>query len=625
MSGDAPGPGDAVTAASEPDVSSRRFVIWGDNALARRLVGELMDRYNAQVTAIVAAAGANQAPDIAELAPANGDPTLRPVVVVAPRLSPEVFRHAGLADAAALALVNQDDVANVDAALIAREVNPTVRIVVRMFNPILGEGIAAMLGDCEVLSGSEIAAPAFVAAALGDGTPTYIRLPDEFLTVARRADVEDLHPDDVVCGLAIADGEEDPVILPEDENTADLVLVRAYGSPPRQHRRRRSPSLRFARLLFGRKLRLALAAVTVLFAIGTATLAAARHISPWQAAYLTLLTSLGGANADLGVPAVEQVTEVLLALLGVALIPALTALVVEVVVKARLARNAGGLTEPVSDHVIVVGLGNVGTRVIRELHDFGLDLVGVDRSANARGVPAARDLGIPVIIGNANSTETLRAASVETCRALVVVSTDDVTNLETALLGRAIHAKHQQTAAGWPQLPGGTADTGKLRVVLRLFDEDFAGRVKRAFDIDSSRSVSYLAAPAFAAAMVGREVIGTISVGRRVLLVAELSIGAGSELEGKLCPDVGRPNEVRLIAVRGRYGQTFWSRPDRRELVRTEQILVVATRAGLAALLRRTTGVPNPPPLHEPEPLRLLTLYGHRTGEHDQVAGPPHE
>jgi Trk K+ transport system NAD-binding subunit len=247
----------------------------------------------------------------------------------------------------------------------------------------------------------------------------------------------------------------------------------------------------------------------------------------------------------------------------------------------------------------------------------------VDRSANARGVPAARDLGIPVIIGNANSTETLRAASAETCRALVVLSTDDVTNLETALLGRAIHAKHQQTAAGRPQLPGATGATGKLRVVLRLFDEDFAGRVKRAFDIDSSRSVSYLAAPAFAAAMVGREVIGTISVGRRALLVAELSVGAGSELEGKLCPDVSRPHEVRLIAVRGRYGQTFWSRPDRRELVRTEQILVVATRAGLAALLRRTTGMPNPPPMLEPKPLRLLTLYGQRTADHDQVAEQP--
>ena len=62
--------------------------------------------------------------------------------------------------------------------MMAREVSPTVRIVVRIFNPVLGEGVAAMLGDCDVLSGSEIAAPAFVAAALGDDTPRYVRLPD---------------------------------------------------------------------------------------------------------------------------------------------------------------------------------------------------------------------------------------------------------------------------------------------------------------------------------------------------------------------------------------------------------------------------------------------------------------
>jgi hypothetical protein len=40
--------------------------------------------------------------------------------------------------------------------------------------------------------------------------------------------------------------------------------------------------------------------------------------------------------------------------------------------------------------------------------------------------------------------------------------------------------------------------------------------------------------------------------------------------------------------------------------VRTDRLLVVATRAGLAALLDRAAGVPDPPPLIEPEPLRLL-------------------
>ena len=101
--------------------------------------------------------------------------------------------------------------------------------------------------------------------------------------------------------------------------------------------------------------------------------------------------------------------------------------------------------------------------------------------------------------------------------------------------------------------------------MLRLFEEEFAQRIKTAFDINLSRSVSYLAAPAFAASMVGSEVIDTIPVGRRVLLVAEVPVGAGSQLEGHYFRGVSEPGLVRLVAVQtGRAGlgvgvQTFWA------------------------------------------------------------------
>ena len=65
---------------------------------------------------------------------------------------------------------------------------------------------------------------------------------------------------------------------------------------------------------------------------------------------------------------------------------------------------------------------------------------------------------------------------------------------------------------------------------------------------------------------------------------------------------------MRLIAGRtGRIGQTLWTVPERRKLVRTDRLIVVATRAGLAGLLGRTRPNPNAPPLPEPQPLRLLT------------------
>jgi Trk K+ transport system NAD-binding subunit len=216
----------------------------------------------------------------------------------------------------------------------------------------------------------------------------------------------------------------------------------------------------------------------------------------------------------------------------------------------------------------VVGLGNVGTRVIRQLYQRGLQVVAIDKTDHARGAALARELDVPVIIGDASREETLRAASVQTCRALVVLSTDDVVNLEAAINGRALN-------------PG-------LRVVLRLFDGDFADRVERAFHIDVSRSVSYLAAPAFAAAMLQRDVIGAIPVNRKVLLIAEVPVCAGSFADGVSVADVQGLDGVRVIAVTSS-GSTHWSpRPDR-SLAVDDRLTVVATRDGLGRVVAATS------------------------------------
>ncbi|MER7283554.1 NAD(P)-binding protein [Dactylosporangium sp. NPDC000244] len=568
----------------------RKFVVWGDNALARRLVGELINTYSAQVTVIVPDLTAGQAPEIAEIR-ADDDPLSRPVLIEARRPSRAVFETADLTDADAIAFLDTDDVANVDAALIAREVDPSVRVVLRMFNTRLGAGIVERLSNCSVLSASEIAAPAFVAAALGDSNPTTIRLSDgqQLMALDRAA----ANPGNVRCGLAITAENE---TLPADEERADLVLTSVYGNrdaePPRP--RHRHP-MRLSRLLIGGGLRRILASIAGVLALGTIAVAAVRHVGAWKALYLAVLTALGGANPQEDAPVLSQAVDVVLVVVGVAVIPAITAAVVGIVVKARLAIAAGGLTEPLSGHVVVVGLGNVGTRVLRELNDLGIDVVAVDRDERARGVQVARDLGLPVIIGDVTNPDTLTAASVATARCLVVVTTADVTNLEAALIGRNLHTS--------------------LRVVLRLFEEEFAQRIKTAFDINLSRSVSYLAAPAFAASMVGSEVIDTIPVGRRVLLVAEVPVGAGSQLEGQYFRAVSEPGLVRLVAVQtGRAGlgvgvQTFWA-PEQnrwRTLDRTHTMVVVATRAGLVALLERAAGIENPPPFQPPSAPPLLT------------------
>jgi Trk K+ transport system NAD-binding subunit len=530
----------------------RRFLVCGDNPLALRLVDELATRYGVEVVSIVPSAHAGYGPRIATLPGVE--------VVEAPRLDAEAFVRADLAGAAALALVEQDDGGNLDAALLARELNPHLRIVLRMFNAGLGEGVRRLLGDCEVLSESGIAAPAFVAAALGDEVPALLRLPGQTLVVGRR----DAVPADRVIGGVAVEAERDEVeLLPADADRADLVIGTGDEPAPRPVRRRRHPVRVIARLV-GRRLRLLLAVLAGLILAGIVVLKTVDRIGWWQAAYQTVLTAFGGASPNARAPVGQQVVELVLTVVAIALIPVVTAAVVDAVVKARLA--AGGLTEPIQDHVVVVGLGNVGARVLRALHDLGLPVVAVDRDPQARGVPVARELDLPLVVGDATQEQTLRAASVQTCRALLVTSTDDVNNLETALLGQAIVAD--------------------LRIVLRLFDGDFAERVQRNFRIAASRSVSYLAAPTFAAAMLDRQVVDVIPVRRRVVLLVELPVGAGSPIEGRPVAELNRTHETRVLGIRtGRGAQTIWAPPIRRQLVRTDRLVVLATRSGLSWLL----------------------------------------
>jgi Trk K+ transport system NAD-binding subunit len=211
-----------------------------------------------------------------------------------------------------------------------------------------------------------------------------------------------------------------------------------------------------------------------------------------------------------------------------------------------------------------LGLGNVGTSVTSQLHDLGFDVVCVDNNPAAAGIPMARQLGLPVVIGDAFREETLRAASLETCLALVSVTSSDIVNLETTLTARALR--------------------DDLRIVLRLTDDDLAERMQKTTGNIISRSVPYLAAPAFAAAMLEHQVLRTIAVGRHVLLIADVRAGPG--LTGSLISDAEQDGQARVLALQADGAAALdWSPRRGYLLAAGDRMIVLATRKGLGRFL----------------------------------------
>lgn len=259
-------------------------------------------------------------------------------------------------------------------------------------------------------------------------------------------------------------------------------------------------------------------------------------------------------------------------------------------------RSAAALRRPprgLSGHVVLLGLGKVGTRVLARLHELGIPVVCVEADPEARGIPLARRLRVPVVLGDVTDEGVLEAAKIERARTLLALTSVDSTNLEAALYARSL--------------------TPRLRVTLRLFDDRFATAVYRTLRaahpraLTRSRSVTFLAAPAFAGALMGRQIIGAIPVERRVLLLARVEARGHPELSGRTVAEVLRPGRLRVLAVDTsapddagpdaapaepdgaereparlvhELGDTYVLRPQ-------DRVLLAATREGLGDLLGR--------------------------------------
>jgi Trk K+ transport system NAD-binding subunit len=535
-----------------------------------------------------------------------------------------VLRQAGVQDAAAIVLTTDSDLSNMHAALAAHDLNPGLRIVIRLFDAELGSNLPALFPNAVALSSSALAAPGFVSGALdGEGGGTF-ELGGRIFAVRQTADGSGVSPGGQV-GADVADTL--PIALLRADRTVELLpdvaptdpgaivvdarevaedrrrrgeaarnergrhVAGASSGPPRPSLAARiQERLRQVPAGFGggisspdrRLLNLALV-IVILAAISAVYFQFVSRLSPLDGlSYaFSLLTGTGReiANVDVqNAPVTLKVYAIVLSLCGAAIVGVVYALITDAVIGSRLLRTLGRRPVPgsIRDHVIVCGLGAVGYRIALGIVERGVRVVAAEVEEHERFVSAARAIGIPVVIGDARQPEILRQLGIRTARAVVCATNDDLVNLESALNARAVRPD--------------------IRVVVRVFDPDFALRVQKGFGIRFTRSVSHLAAPAFAAAALGSEVIATVPVGdRRVILFARVHVPAGSPLEGQTVGSLDRAGECRILGTVGPgISATRWRPAPDLTLAPDEDLFVAATRAGLAGLLdlSRTPGVP---------------------------------
>ncbi|MEU4195747.1 NAD-binding protein [Kribbella sp. NPDC026611] len=543
----------------------RSVVVCGSDRTMLRVVTELVSS-GERVTAIVNPASRHY-DRISELGA-----TVMGVRVI----SESLLRRAGVdagdgkpSTARALVLLDTDDVHNVHTALTARDMDPELRIVVQMVNPRLGKQLISLLGDCVVINGPSLAAPAFVSDALEDDELTWLELGGRRLVAGQADLIRDPH----LMVLADTTSSATPELLPmsTSDPEGDIVLGTGVRTVWRSRDVRRAGWLMGMRDIFDSRVRRIAAVMAILVAAGTSVLHFFGHIEWWRSIYLAAgaVTSAGidddkFSNADPWV----KVVGVAVQLTGIVLVALLTAVVVDSLIGARLSRIIGGVRGRPRNHVVVCGLGTVGARVLEILSERGVAVVGVDQDDDAPGVQVAHRLRIPVIIGNSSNEETLRSAGVQRAQAVLAITDGDITNLESAMVARDLNPES--------------------RITMRMFDHDLAQRVERRLDLGHSRSVSMLVAPAVAAAVANRRSQVTVPAGRRVLLLTEVTVEPGSVAAGLRLGELDEAGGLRVLARQDPGEAWEWTLKYERVLRPGDRIAVAGTRSGLARLLLAT-------------------------------------
>jgi voltage-gated potassium channel len=180
-----------------------------------------------------------------------------------------------------------------------------------------------------------------------------------------------------------------------------------------------------------------------------------------------------------------------------------------------------------SDHIVLVGLGRLGYRIFRFLRKIGEAVVVVESNPANQFLDAVRRDGAPVIIADARRDEVLAEANVAGAKSLIVASNDDLANLEIALDARRIKPT--------------------IRVILRMFDQNMADKVRDGFNIRIAMSQAALSAPTFAMAATDASIVGTQVVEDQLVVMQRWTVRGSGPLIDRTVGNV--LSEMRFCVV----------------------------------------------------------------------------
>jgi Trk K+ transport system NAD-binding subunit len=178
------------------------------------------------------------------------------------------------------------------------------------------------------------------------------------------------------------------------------------------------------------------------------------------------------------------------------------------------------ISEAMRGHIIVCGAGRVGFRIANQLSALSKEVVVIEKREGTPYAAVLRDLNIPVLIDDARNPAALARLNVKHAQAIVCCTDDDLGNINVGLDARKANPE--------------------IRIVMRLFDEDLAERVRENFRAEA-HSTSVLAGQTLALTSLDPRIVHSFSIGTHLMVVSLFK--ANDKLAG-----------LKILELRDRFG-----------------------------------------------------------------------
>ncbi|UQX87431.1 NAD-binding protein [Jatrophihabitans telluris] len=360
------------------------------------------------------------------------------------------LRAALTAEVSAVAVLVRGDVVALRYALLVEHVRPRVRLVATVFDRTVAEQLIRAVPNCTATSPADVSVASIVGACLGE------------LAVIRDEQGRD---------RTVSDHRDGPVERPWRPGRGRVRTMLSALS------RQLRPHDITSRVLLGGLLGLLL----TLF-VDWVLLSTALHEPVVRSIYdATRVIATVGPGEGRQSPIWYLVVSSFGMLATIVFTALFTAGLVDRTLSTRSIGLIGSRTLPRRDHVVVVGLGQVGLRLCMRLRELHVPVVAVERDPQAANLRLAKAARIPVLIAHAEDRAVLERLSLGRARALAAMGSDDLDNVEVSLAALAV--------------------APEIAVVLRAGDDDVIAETRSLFRIGQVSDVSTLTAQAVSLAL----------------------------------------------------------------------------------------------------------------------------